>query len=435
MPKMALPLCFLALAISASAQAPPTQPATTSITLQDALQRAKANSIQFLSAMTDAKLAHEDAVQARAAILPSVSYNNGFLYTQGNGFAFPRYIANNAVHEYTSQGDAHEAINLGPGAFAEIQRARAAEALAKAKAEIATRGLVVTVVQTYYGYIASQRKLVDSQAAAKEAENFLNLSRKLENGGEVAHSDTIKAQLQYNDRARDAMEAQLATDKAKLALAVLVFPSFNQDFTVVDDLDTQPALPSIAETEDLAKKNNPDLRAAMESVKATAAEINVQRGGHFPTLTMDYFYGIDAAQFAVRDNRGLSNLGYSAEATLNIPIWNWGAVQSKVKQAQYQHQLAKAELSAAQRQMIANLRSFYAEADLALKELETLKQSAELAAESLKLTTDRYQAGEATALEVVDAQNTLVTDRSLLADGATRYRTALANLQTLTGTF
>jgi len=57
-----------------------------------------------------------------------------------------------------------------------------------------------------------------------------------------------------------------------------------------------------------------------------------------------------------------------------------------------------------------------------------------LAAESLRLTTLRYQAGEATVLEVVDAQNTLTQAQNGYADGQLRYRTALANLQTLTGT-
>jgi len=47
----------------------------------------------------------------------------------------------------------------------------------------------------------------------------------------------------------------------------------------------------------------------------------------------------------------------------------------------------------------------------------------------------RYQAGEAAALEVVDAQNTLANARNNFDDGGTRYRVALANLQTLTGSF
>ena len=423
-----------AQSVPTAAQANTPGTATPVIALDDAIQRAKRNSVQFLAAIMDAKIAHEDSVQARAAVLPSIAYNNSYLYTQGNGTAIPRFIANNAVHEYVSQGDAHEALIAGPGAFADIKRARATEAFAKAKVEVAARGLVLTVVQTYYGVLAAQQRLLDSQAADDEAQRFVNLSKKLEQGGEVAHSDTIKAELQYNDSSRAAMEAQLVADKAKLDLAVLLFPDFNQNFTVANDLNAQPPLPTMDETEALAKKSNPDLRAALEATNAAAAEVSVARGAYFPTLTLDWYYGIDAAHIATYEPNGLPNLGYSALATLNIPIWNWFSTQSKVKQAQYRQQQAKAELSATQRELIANLHNFYSEAELSLRELELLKRSADLAEESLRLTNLRYQAGEATALEVVDAENALVTSRSLLADGAARYRTALANLQTLTGT-
>jgi len=56
------------------------------------------------------------------------------------------------------------------------------------------------------------------------------------------------------------------------------------------------------------------------------------------------------------------------------------------------------------------------------------------AEESLRLTILRYQGGESTVLEVVDAQNTLTTARNAFSDGEVRARTAIANLQTLTGT-
>jgi len=92
-------------------------------------------------------------------------------------------------------------------------------------------------------------------------------------------------------------------------------------------------------------------------------------------------------------------------------------------------------LSFAQRKMVADLRTLYSEAQTARSELESLRSSADLAAESLRLTSLRYQAGEATVLEVVDAQNTLTLAQNALGDGQVRFRTAVANLQTLTGTF
>ena len=67
--------------------------------------------------------------------------------------------------------------------------------------------------------------------------------------------------------------------------------------------------------------------------------------------------------------------------------------------------------------------------------LDSLRRVAELATESLRLITLRYQAGESTALEVVDAQNTLVQARNAYDDAQTRYRNALATLQTVTGPF
>jgi outer membrane protein TolC len=416
-----------------------TQPASSSqapltLTLQDALTRARANSVQFQAALTDQGIAHEDKVQARAALLPSVNYNNQVIYTEPNGTPAGVFVAANSVHEYISEGNVHQAIGLTN--YADYRKARALEAVARAKAEVAKRGLVVAVVQGYYGLIAAQRKYANVQQAASEAQQFLALSQKLENGGEVAHADVIKAQIQYNDRQRDLREDQLAMDKSRLDLAVLLFPDFNLNFTVVDDAQLAPPLVSFDEFVKTAQARNPDVRASTASFQAARFEVASAQSAYLPTLTLDYFYGIDAPHFAVHEPEppGTRNLGYSVAATLNIPIWNWGATRSKVVQANLRRKQAQRELTMAQRKLQADMRELYAEAEAAHAELDLLKSSADLAAESLRLTVLRYQGGESTVLEVVDAQNTLTQARNAFSDGEVRARTAVANLQTLTGT-
>jgi outer membrane protein TolC len=96
---------------------------------------------------------------------------------------------------------------------------------------------------------------------------------------------------------------------------------------------------------------------------------------------------------------------------------------------------ARLDLSMAQRQLLANLDTFYMEAQAASAQLDSLRRSVDLAAESLRLTLLRYQAGEVTVLEVVDAQTTLAQARNAYDDGLVRYRVGLAQLQTLTGVF
>jgi outer membrane protein len=440
----------LLLTLLARAQSNPTPPAPTpdqptnaapvTITLQDALQHARVNSPEFRSALTDLGLAHEDKVQGRAALLPNANFNSSIIYTQGNNTRSntPTFIANNGVHEYISQGSVHQEFSLST--YADYRRAAAAEALAKAKAEIASRGLVVTVVTAYYGMVVAQRKYATEQLAAEEARKFLDISQKLEKGGEVAHSDVIRARIQFEQQQRDLQEARLEMNKSRLELAVLIFPDFNQNFNVIDDLQMPQALPEFAEAQAMAGRKNPDLRAAIASLQAAKHEVVSAWGNVIPSATVDYFYGIDASRYATRQfdpvtGLFINNLGSSIVATVQVPLWHWGANVSKIKQADLRRNLARVELSFAQRQLLSNLHAFYDEAETSRAELDSLQQSAELASESLRLTTLRYQAGESTVLEVVDAQNTLTQARNAYADGQSRFRLALATLQTLTGSF
>src|SRR5437899_710946 len=85
-----LVIIFVTLSSRVPVAAQQAQPASSTqapltLTLQDALARARANNVLFQAALTDQGLAREDKVQARAALLPSVSYNNAFIYTEPNG--------------------------------------------------------------------------------------------------------------------------------------------------------------------------------------------------------------------------------------------------------------------------------------------------------------------------------------------------------------
>ncbi len=404
------------------------------ITFSDALQRARANSPETQAAFTALGLAHEDLVQSRAALLPNASYNMAAIYTDptSRGSKDQIFIANNGVHEYIAQGNLHQ--NLSLQTFADYGRAAAAQAVARAKSEIALRGLAVTVARAFYGFLAAQHKYETAQRASEEAQRFLGISQKLEQGGEVAHSDVIKATLQAQQQQRDLREAELGRNSSRLDLAVLLFKDFNENFTVADDLANLEPLASLEEVTAAGTRNNPDLRAAQAALRQASREVTGAWGGVLPSISLDYWYGIDASRFATRVD-GISTLGNAAAATLQVPLWSWGANFSKVKQANLQKRQATIELSAAQRTLLANLHAFYEEAQAAHAELDLLSQSLQLATESLRLINLRYQGGESTVLEVVDAQNTLTQASNAYNDGLVRFHVATANIQTLTGKF
>jgi outer membrane protein TolC len=345
-----------------------------------------------------------------------------------------RFRGQQRGHEYVSQADVHEAVDLV--AIQTYRRASAAAAVARAQADIAQRGLVVTVVRNHYSVAAAQEKLEIAQKTAEEGTAFLKTTQDLERGGEVAHSDVIKAELQMRDRRRQLQESELALLNARLDLAVLLFPDFNDRFELQDNLHATVPIPTLEEVRRQAASNNPDLKAALEAVREAGDEVAAARAAYLPALSLDYFYGIDATHFAVNsvaDGQKFSNLGSSIVGTLNIPVWSWGTTQSRVKQSELRRTQAKRELSLAQRKVLADVQSLYSEADMALQELNGLRRSAELSRDSLQLTTLRYKEGEAKVLDVVDAQTTFYSANSAYQDGAVRYWAALAGLQTLTG--
>jgi outer membrane protein TolC len=413
--------------------ATPAPPAGAPLSLQDALARARVNSQQFRSAQLASNLAAEDRKQARAALLPSLIGLSQFIGTQSNGTSSGIWVANDGPRIYNDWLTVHGEV-FSPGKWAEYRSTAAAEAVARARADVAGRGLVATVVTNYYTLVAVQRKLGSAQQGLREAQQFLEIARRLEAGGEVAHSDVIKAQIQVAQRIRDAQEAELAALKSRLTLSVLVFPDFRDQFSVVDDLQTIAPLPTITDLNAAATGYSPDVRAAEASVQQETAGLGVARGAVLPVLSFDYFYGIDANQFAITNPDGNRLLGSVAQVQLAVPLWNWGAGQSKLRQANLRVQAAKADLTLAQRQLQANINTFHREAEIARDQVASLQQSLDLSTESLRLTLLRYQAGEVGVLEVVDAQTTLISARNAYDDGLVRYRVALAALQTLTGT-
>jgi outer membrane protein TolC len=431
--------------LTATPASPTASPADAGrITLDDAITRAKANEPTFAAAVAANKVAALDHSIARAALLPSLVYHNQYLYTQPahpttqpgspgttTTGGTPRFIANNAVHEYTSQGVVTETI--GVQQFTAVAHASAAAAIASAELEIARRGLVSAVVGLYYGSLIADHKVAVAERAMQEASSFTTLTQRREDARESAHADVVKAQLTQQQKERDLADARLQSDRARLELAVLLFPDPHSAFTLVDFSAPAPLI-TREEVQAAAAKGNPDLKSALATLRASSLDVTGARAAYLPDLALNFNYGIDAAQFAVHAPDGTRNLGYSAMATLDIPVWDWFATHDRVKQKIAQRDSARVALSAAQKRLIAELDEFYAEATVARDQLQSLDKSVETARESLRLARLRYTAGEAAVLEVVDAQNSLTTAETAREDGIFRYQSALANLQILTGT-
>ena len=447
--RAAFTCAFVLLLLDATAVSGAQQPAAGDaaappavITLDEAIRRAEASDPVYATAKADSGIAGLDRSIARGALLPGVTWHNQALYTQPNGLEnqagqgaeaqpAPRFIANNAVREYASQASINE--TLGFTGAAAVRRADAAAAQAAAELEISRRGLVAGVTGLFFSSLAADHKLAVAGQAQQEAADFSHLTEQREQAREAAHADVVKAHLEEQQRDRDLEDARVMAERARLELGVLLFADPRTAFTLSAP-DVAAPLAAREDVEQAVAKNNPELKSALAALRVSNADVLAARAGYLPDLGLNVTYGIDAPQIAVNGPDSVHNLGYSASVTVDIPVWDWLGTQHKVKQSEIRRDAARVSLSATQRRLIAELDEAYSEAAAARDELASLDQSASMAAESLRLTKLRYTGGEATVLEVVDAQNTYVQAADAREDGRVRYETARAALQTLTGT-
>ena len=251
------------------------------LTLDRAITAALANDPAYRTAAANAGSARLDAAISRSALLPNADGHGECLYARPNGVhnqrirlipAAPRFIANNAIREYAAQVMVNETVSVAN--VSDYRRARALAAQSTADLESARRDLVVRVVTAYFRFLAAGEKADVAKSAEAEAQNFLDLTQKLESGrgSRACRCGEGRARIGSAPRNR---KCRAGRQRARLDLGVLLFPDPRTPFQLRDAGGS--TLPERAAVEAAAERNNPDLRSALEAVHA--AELKSRRRG------------------------------------------------------------------------------------------------------------------------------------------------------------
>ena len=221
--------------------------------------------------------------------------------------------------------------DLGLSQTIAVSRAAAAAAVATAELEITRRGLVTAVTSLFTRRWLPTARLTWRAAPRTKPPALPILPSSGKDAREAAHADVVKAQLQQQQRERDLAEALLGTEVAAgPGSAALSRSPHGLHAHVAPDAP----LPARADVDEAAMRLNPELRQALASLRVSTLEVTAARAAYLPDLALNFTYGIDAAQFAVNGRDGPRNLGYSASATLDIPVWDWLSTQHRVRQSE-----------------------------------------------------------------------------------------------------
>ncbi len=417
-------------AVSAFAQAPPTpapipmQPPTSPMSLSTALSTAMQQVSTLRQAEIDQQIAEEDVRQAQAALLPrardsfTITYNS-----RSRGKPDPSFIAANAVHEYQNLLGVTGDLNFG--LVSAVRRSRALLEAARAGTDIARRALVRGVNDAYYGAAlatARRRSAEQSFAAAEEFERVTDLNAR---AGEVPDVDAIRARLQVAARRDDLAQARQAEAIANASLGTLL----GSGIVNVPAIEPLPQTINPAEIETLTAANvphRPEFVQLDAQARAAEAQIGVSRGELLPRITYSVDTGFDSSSLTpdiLSEHRGIL-----ATANVDIPIFDWGATRSRIRQAQLRARGARLQRDLTIRDLYLQYATARQQAMTAAERVDNARRAVADAERNVEISIARYRAGEAPIVEATDALTILATQRQALQQALFDYQSARGHL-------
>jgi outer membrane protein TolC len=262
------------------------------------------------------------------------------------------------------------------------------------------RDLVVLVAANLYLRVLATAARAEAVRAQLETSEALHTqAQDLRTSGIVAGIDVVRAEVRVATERQRATGAENDFQKTQLQLARVIGLPIGQRFRLGDDVPNVP-VPEITLEDALerAYRERPDYLAALARVRAAEAERRAASGAQLPSVRMTADYGT----IGLSPSSALPT--FNVTGAVNIPIFQGGRVQGLVQQADAELRDRRAEAEDLRAEVYYDVRSAFLDLQATREELEAATRGRELATLQLTQARDRFAAGVANNLEVVQAQ-------------------------------
>lgn len=314
--------------------------------------------------------------------------------------------------------------------MAQLRAALSRQGLAEEEEVSIRQDIAMAVHQAFYNLQSTMEAQVVAEQNRTRAEDHLRLTTERWEAGAVAKADVIRAQVEVADAKLQLVRSDGAISLARGSLNTamglpvemkVALDVENRNMDSPDKIDVTGAL-------NQAVERRPELKAALHRIEASRNSIDVAKSAFGPTITANAGYGYRDSEFLPEDK------DWSAGVGIALPLFEGFKRSHDVSRAK--HELAKEEAEI--RHLVLKVREEVWVAQTKLKESHEATQASEAvvrdARESMRMTRERYEAGAATATDLLDAQTTLARAEYLLVEARWSYFSARAALHRAMGT-
>jgi outer membrane protein len=387
-----------------------------SLNLRDIYTLALAHDSTWAAARYANTAAQEKSVQGKALLLPTVNLNSGFNHSETNIQYTGRTVFNN-----NNATERFDTLSYGINVNQPIYRKQnfvqyRASLLEVNDADLLLlqdrQDLLMKAAQAYFDALLAQDKLVLNQAQKAAIEGQLAQAKANFRNGVSTITDVDEAQARFDVVQSQEIAAGIEIENKKQVLKLLtgqypgslsgVRESIPLKLPVAQAANTSKTPPLNLWLEEAQQTNLTIQRKKLSYELATKA-VELNSAGHLPTLDAVASYNRTDA------NGGINGFGSDLHNTtvglqLQIPIYQGGAVSSKVREAVANQQKAQEEIEAARRKVELDTKQAYLEITSSIAQAQANKQTLRSTESALASTNKSFKLGIRTNVDVLNAQ-------------------------------
>jgi len=262
--------------------------------------------------------------------------------------------------------------------------------------------VVLAVGNAYLQAIAGAARVETAEAQVKSAQSLYDKAADQQKAGLSPAIDTLRSRVELQTRQQQLIVARNDLAKQKLTVARIIGLPLEQQFVLTETAPYQAltVLPFEAYLQ-RAYEARADYQAALAQVRAAELSRRAATAGHYPTVDL----GANLGDIGVTPSQ--SNGTWQVTGGVNIPIFAGNKVHSDVLKADAELKQARSQLGDLRGRIDYEVRTALLDLNAAAEQVDVARSSVDLAEQAMTQSQDRFSAGIADNLEVVQAQEAL----------------------------
>ncbi len=381
-----------------------------SLSLADAIKRGLAANLGTISADNSIRASRAQRIQELSALLPNITANASETVTQVNlsayGFQFKLPPGVNFSIPSVVGPFAYSQLqgSLSQSVYDAVERRNWQASKESERASLLsakdTRELVVLAVGgTYLQTLESNARVKSQRAQVQNSQAIYNQALTRKQAGTNSKIDVMRSLVELQTEQQRLSSLQSDLRKQRISLARILGLPLERELVLTEPLAfTADPMPEANAVIEQAMTRRADLQAAQAQVQAAEKLLSAAHGERLPSASVTGDYGV------LGPNPTSAHGVFAVTGSVNVPIWQGGRVKGDVQQAEATLRQRRAELEDARVVIQQQVRNALIELETASGQVRLAESNRGYAGETLTEARDRFAAGVATTVEVVQAQ-------------------------------